>query len=76
MNTPRDSASKRPAPDSIRAGEFMPSETFRGRLRVGAKAWRALLARGLPTIRVGKQAFVDSDAAIRWFRSLGDGEGR
>ena len=55
---------------SIRADELMPSEEFRRRLNIGVKAWRQLLLKGLPVIRVGKQCFVDGNDALQFFRSL------
>ena len=61
---------------SIKADGLMPSEEFRRRMGLGVKAWRSLLVRGLPNIRVGKQAFVDGGAALIFFRKLADAGGQ
>ncbi len=79
MTAPRKAADTRPTPralGSIRADELMPSAEFRRRLGLGMRAWRQLLARGLPTIRAGKQAFVDGAAALTFFRGLAETEGQ
>ena len=61
-----------PAPilGSVRSDELMPAREFCRRLGLGVKAWRQLLARGLPVIRAGKQAFLDGAAVLAFFRHL------
>ena len=61
---------------SIKSDELMPAREFCRRLGLGAKAWRSLLARGLPCIPAGKQKFIDGGAALSFFRGLSDGEGQ
>ena len=63
-----------PAPilGSVRSDELMPAREFSRRLGIGTKAWRALLARGLPTIRAGKQAFLDGAAVLAFFRQIAE----
>lgn len=61
----------RPGPSalgSIRTDEVMPAREFCRRLGLGVKAWTALVKRGLPVTRCGKQAFVDGAAAVAFFR--------
>ncbi len=79
MRPPRRTSADRLPPralGSIRGDELLPSREFCRRLGLGAKAWRELVHKGLPTIRAGKQAFIDGAAAIAWFRRLADGEGK
>jgi hypothetical protein len=70
MTRPRTTAERQalPALGSISDHELYPSRVFSGCVGWGRKAWTAALAAGFPTIRVGKQAFVDGRAAIEWFR--------
>lgn len=73
MNPSRNRCPDVPAPrslGSVRADELMPSEEFRRRMNLGVKAWRSLIGKGLPCIRLGKQAFVDGAAAVAFFRKL------
>jgi hypothetical protein len=70
---------------SVRSDEVMPSREFCRRLGVSAKAWRAMLQRGLKAPSCGKQRFVLGSDAVAFFANLaeqqatvaagGDGEG-
>jgi hypothetical protein len=71
MMRPSDS---RPLPTlgSVRSDELMPAREFCRRMGLGVKAWRQLLARGLPVIRAGKQGFLDGGAVLAFFRKLAE----
>ena len=68
---PRATPLTTPALGSVRGDEIMPCREFCRRMGLAKAAWRALLHRGFPTIRCGKQAFVDGAAALAFFRGCG-----
>jgi hypothetical protein len=75
MTRTTDDAGNCPSPralGSVRADELMPSEEFRRRMGLGVKAWRQLLARGLPAVAAGKQRFVIGSDALHFFRRMAE----
>ena len=74
MRTPRNQSgpTTTPALGSVSASEIMPAREYCRRMGHGKKAWDALRHRGFPTIRCGKQVFVEGAAALKWFRGLGE----